>query len=64
MKSAKRLVVAKAKKVTVLDPRKLRPDELAGVVLGPTGNLRAPTAKVGHTWLVGFLEEAWDEEFE
>ena len=30
------------------------------VALGPSGNLRAPAAKVGKTWLVGFNEEAWD----
>jgi hypothetical protein len=29
--------------------------------LGPTGNLRAPTAKVGKTLLVGFNDEVYNE---
>jgi hypothetical protein len=32
-------------------------------MLGPTGNLRAPTARVGKTVIVGFHEEAYDEVF-
>jgi len=32
-------------------------------MLGPTGNLRAPTAKVGSTLLVGFNEDAYDDAF-
>ncbi len=43
------------------DPPK--PADLAAVVLGPTGNLRAPTAKLGKTWLVGFNEEAYASSF-
>ena len=38
---------------------------LIGLVLarlmGPTGNLRAPTARVGTTLMVGFNEEAYAE---
>jgi hypothetical protein len=32
-------------------------------MLGPTGNLRAPTLKVGKTLLVGFNEEAYEGVF-
>ena len=32
-------------------------------ILGPTGNLRAPTARVGDTLLVGFNEEAYRRMF-
>jgi hypothetical protein len=37
------------------------PDDetLAAHILGPTGNLRAPTIRVGKTLLVGFSEEAY-----
>jgi hypothetical protein len=28
-------------------------------LLGPTGNLRAPTARRGDTLYVGFSEDAW-----
>lgn len=35
------------------------PAELAGAVLGPSGNLRAPTVRAGTTWCVGFAPEGW-----
>jgi len=37
--------------------------ELAKVVLGPSGNLRAPAIRMGKTWLIGFHEEAYTERF-
>ena len=37
--------------------------DLAAVVLGPTGNLRAPAIKSGKTWLIGFNEEAFGGQF-
>jgi hypothetical protein len=37
--------------------------ELAKATLGPSGNLRAPTLRLGDDFLVGFGEEAWDEYF-
>ncbi len=33
-------------------------------MLGPTGNLRAPTIRTGATVLVGFNEEAYRKVFE
>ncbi len=41
--------------------KKDAPDDetLAGLVLGPTGNLRAPTLRTGTTLFVGFSEEAY-----
>jgi hypothetical protein len=33
------------------------------VLLGPTGNLRAPTLKVGRTLVVGFGEAVYGEIF-
>ena len=56
------VVVAKGKKHVVFDLAKDKPsdDTLLAHLLGPTGNLRAPTAKVGKTLFVGFNEEAYD----
>jgi arsenate reductase-like glutaredoxin family protein len=56
-----KLVAARGKKVEVFDLRKDRPadDVLLGHLMGPTGNLRAPTARVGKTLLVGFNEEVY-----
>ena len=45
----------------MFDLRSDRPadDELLARLLGPTGNLRAPTARVGRTLVVGYSEEAY-----
>ncbi len=60
-----RLLVAKGNKVTRIDLKKDRPDDnaLVTLMLGPTGNLRAPTMKVGKTVLIGFNDEIYDEVF-
>jgi hypothetical protein len=62
-KSAGRVVAAKGKKVVVFDMKKTPPDDdtLAAHLLGPTGNLKAPTLRVGETLLVGFGEEAYKQ---
>jgi hypothetical protein len=51
----------KGKKVIHLDLRRDKPDRatLEGVLIGPTGNLRAPTLRSGHTLLVGFDEATY-----
>jgi hypothetical protein len=61
--SADRVVVAKGGKVVAFDMKKNPPDEdtLAAQLLGPTGNLRAPTIRKGRTLLVGFSEPAYEE---
>src|SRR4029079_6636472 len=58
-----KLVAARGKKITVFDLKKDRPDDatLLGLLMGPTGNLRAPTARVGKILVVGFNEEAYKE---
>ena len=59
--AASRVVVAKGKKVAEFHPKKdpaSKTDALAAI-LGPTGNLRAPTIVRGKTLLVGFNEEAY-----
>ena len=58
---ADELYVSKGTKVVHFDLKKDKPDAdtLAGVMLGPTGNLRAPTLRVGKKLLVGFNEDAY-----
>ena len=60
-KTASTIIVAKGKKHVVFDMKKDPPtdDTLIAHVLGPTGNLRAPTVMIGKTMYVGFNEEAW-----
>ena len=55
--------VAKGKKVVHLDLRKDKPakSELLDLLLGPTGNLRAPTVRKGRTLLVGFDEATYKD---
>jgi arsenate reductase-like glutaredoxin family protein len=52
----KTLWVMRGQKVQSFDLVKERPDDeaLIKVMLGPTGNLRAPTIRKGKTLLVGF----------
>lgn len=54
--------IAKGKKVVTIDMKEAPDaDTLAGLMLGPTGNLRAPTIKQGKTLYVGFSEEGYKE---
>ena len=50
------LYVAKGKKIVHLDLKRDKPPraELLGLLLGPTGNLRAPTLRKGRKLIVGF----------
>ena len=61
--SASQLFVAKGKKVVRIDLNKDDPSEqeLLKLVLGPTGNLRAPVLQVGKKLIVGFNEEMYAE---
>ena len=64
-RAAHRIVAAKGKKVTTLDLHSAPPadDVLAGLMLGPTGNLRAPIMRIGQTILVGYNDQACTEIF-
>ncbi len=64
-KSADRVVAGKGKKVVVFDMKKDPPDDdaLAAALLGPSGNLKAPTLRMGRTLLVGFSEAAYRKVF-
>jgi len=57
------LYVAKGKRVLHVDLRKARPPkaELLELLLGPTGNLRAPTLRKGRTLIVGFDEKTYEQ---
>lgn len=56
-----RLVAAKGKKVVEIDLEKDAPtdEEIVKLVIGPSGNLRAPTWIRGKTIVVGFNEDAY-----
>jgi hypothetical protein len=64
-KSAEKVVVARGKKVVTFDMKKSPPDDdtLASYLLGPSGNLKAPTLRMGKMLLVGFGEQAYRDVF-
>jgi hypothetical protein len=55
------LYVTKGKKVIRVDLSGARPPraELLALLLGPSGNLRAPTIRRGRTLIVGFDEDTY-----
>jgi hypothetical protein len=55
------VVAGRGKKVIRFDMKHQPPDDdtLAAHLLGPTGNLKAPTLRRGRTLLVGFSEAAY-----
>ncbi len=59
------IYVAKGKNVVHLNLKKDKPDaeHLSKLLLGPTGNLRAPTLRKGKTLVVGFEEETYRKIF-
>lgn len=56
-----RIVVSKGKRVVEIDLRQAQPDRktLLKLLLGPSGNLRAPSLIKGRTLLVGFDEGSY-----
>ncbi len=59
---ASKIIVAKGKKVTEFAGGKAGKD-VVEAMLGPTGNLRAPTIRKGKTVLVGFNQEVFEKVF-
>lgn len=59
------LYATKGKKVVRLDLKKDKPakEELLALMIGPSGNLRAPTVIKGKTLIVGFDEQTFSELF-
>src|SRR5207249_10967234 len=60
-RGAAKVIIAKGKNIVTFDMKKSPPDDdtLAAHMLGPTGNLRAPTVRVGQTIFVGFNDDAY-----
>ena len=60
-KQASLVVVAKGKKVSEFKPGGKAGKDVVDAMLGPTGNLRAPTIRSGKTLLVGFNEDVYSD---
>ena len=65
LRSADELYASKGKKVIHVNLKTEKPDlnTLAPLLLGPTGNLRAPTLRKGRILLVGFDEVTYRKIF-
>jgi hypothetical protein len=63
LKSASRLIIAKGKKLSEYAVTTRISEEAVAAMLGPTGNLRAPTLRAGKTLVVGFSDEAYQGVF-
>ncbi len=61
-KKASVVIVAKGAKVREFKSGGRAGKELVDAMLGPTGNLRAPTIRRGKVVLVGFNEEVFDKK--
>lgn len=59
--AASQVIVAKGKQVATYTPTGKPTTEVVQAMLGPTGNLRAPTLVSGKTVLVGFNEVSYAE---
>lgn len=64
-RGVRRIIAARGKSSVIVDMIKDTPsdEDLLKLLLGPTGNLRAPTVLKGKTLLVGFNEGAYQEAF-
>jgi len=62
-RAAERVIATRGAKIFTFDMKKDRPSdgELLAVLLGPTGNLRAPTIRLGRSLLVGFNAKSYQE---
>jgi arsenate reductase-like glutaredoxin family protein len=66
VKEVDEIFACKGKKVVHVTLKDEKPDAeiLLGLLLGPTGNLRAPTLRAGRTLIVGFDEATYRKLFE
>ena len=58
--AASTVIVSKGKKVSTFKTKGGDMEEIVAAMLGPTGNLRAPTLRVGKTVIVGFNEDEYN----
>ena len=61
LKNASMISVAKGKKIVKFDVATANKDEILKRVMGPSGNLRAPTYRAGDTFVVGFNLDLYTE---
>ena len=60
-RQADEIISAKGKTVKRLKPEAAGDAELAALIIGPSGNLRAPAFFVGNRLIIGYEEGAYKE---
>ena len=63
LESASRIRTGKGKKQQAGKPVIDDKEEILKDVIGPSGNLRAPTWRIGNEFIVGFNPELYEEVF-
>jgi len=63
IKSAKMIRTGKGKKCNEWVPGKDNKAEILKDIIGPSGNLRAPTWRIGNEYIVGFNSELYVDVF-
>lgn len=58
---AKNIHVAKGKKMVEFSPLTENRDTILKQIIGPSGNLRAPTFRIGNDYIVGFNEQMYSD---
>jgi len=61
LNSAKKVYMAKGKKLIEVDMAEADRFSVMQVALGRSGTLRAPSVRIGDTWIVGFNEEVYNK---
>jgi hypothetical protein len=63
IKTYKTVVVGKGKKYQVFEPTEENREQILKTVIGRSGNLRAPSIKVGDKLVVGFNDDMYKKVF-
>lgn len=63
VKTAEKIVVASGQKTLEFDPGSADKDEVLKKITGRTGNLRAPTLRIGDVYYVGFNVAMYENLF-
>ena len=63
IKGAENISVAKGKKVVIYFPLTDEKEDVLKRVMGPSGNLRAPTFRIKDQFIVGFNLEMYEDKF-
>jgi len=62
LNDADQLIAIKGKKIANMKAGKSAGQDAVDAMLGPTGNLRAPTLRIGKTLIVGFDQDVFEAQ--